>query len=71
MIHKIYIKVSSKIHRKILNSFKEENNTKTDSKAILEIIERFKLQEIELKELKNTLKTQAVKLSFFSKNALK
>ena len=67
MKDKIFIRTESKIHRKILDSFKEEYNIKTDTKAILLILEKYKLQKTDINILNNQLKTTLIKLDKLSK----
>jgi hypothetical protein len=59
---KIFIRINSKIHRNLLDSFKETNQIKSDTTAILEIIEEQKLQFLQIKQLKNQIKTLKIKM---------
>jgi hypothetical protein len=67
-MQKINIKISSIIHRRIFNNLKETFNVRTDTKCFIELIERFKIQEIELKRLTAENKKQKIKIHYYSRN---
>jgi hypothetical protein len=59
---KIFIRIDSKIHRALLNNFKFKKSIKTDTCAIMELIEVQKLQILEIETLKNQLKILKIRM---------
>jgi hypothetical protein len=59
----IRIQIKSPIHRKMLDSFKKEHNIKTDTNAILQIIEFQRIQKNHLIDSLNEIKILKIRMT--------